>query len=74
MKKLKIVVVFLSLFAAWYFGYSAIEKNPINESMLVNIEALAHDESSGNYDCFGYGEIDCYGDKVEARYDYNSLD
>ncbi len=43
-KIIKTGFVFLLLFGAWYFGHTTSDKNPMNELMLENIEALAYNE------------------------------
>lgn len=76
-KTIKTGFALLMLFGAWYFGHIASEKNSINKLMLENIEALASYENGGageNYHCFGRGEVDCYGDKVDVKYSGFSLD
>lgn len=78
MKKIiKTGFVFLLLFGAWYFGHTTSDKNPMNELMFENIEALANNEngqSGENYSCYGRGEVDCDGDKFEVKISGFSLD
>ena len=76
-KTIKTGLILLSLFSAWYFGHTTSDKNPMNELMFKNVEALANNEngqSDKNYSCVGTGEIDCYGDKVDTKYEGYSLD
>lgn len=76
-KIIKTGFVFLLLFGAWYFGHTTSDKNPMNELMLENIEALANNENDQhgeNYRCYGRGEVDCDGEKFEIRFSGFSLD
>ena len=44
-KTIKTGLILLSLFSAWYFGHTTSDKNPMNELMFKNVEALANNEN-----------------------------
>lgn len=70
-------LIVLALCGAGYFGYTASQTNVVNNLALQNIEALANNEGNQpteNYQCYGWGEVDCYGYKVEVKYSGFSLD
>ncbi|GKG74099.1 hypothetical protein DXA15_22930 [Parabacteroides sp. AM58-2XD] len=73
---IKTGLVLSSLLGAWYYCHTASQKSLINDLAFDNIEALAGngEGSHENYVCFNYGEVDCYGDKVEVKYSGFSLD
>ena len=77
MKKtiLKLPLVICLITASCYLYLQ--KDNDLNNLVIKNIEALANNEngqSDKNYSCFGTGEIDCYGDKVDTKYEGYSLD
>lgn len=45
----------------------------MNQLFLSNVEALANDEGV-NFFCYGEGDIDCHGMKVEFKVEGLSLD
>ena len=55
-----------------YYANKSTQTVAINLA-LENIEALASGEGSGDYRCYGYGDIDCHGFKVRDRIDDWSL-
>lgn len=70
-------VIVLSLCGTGYFGYTASQTSLINDLALENIEALANNEGNQpteNYQCYGWGEVDCYRHKVKVKYSGFSLD
>lgn len=72
-KGIKVIIAILCL-----GGIYTLFENDSNEQLtnlaFKNIEALAQGEEPGeNYICFNYGDIDCYGDKVEDMYTGFSL-
>ncbi|MBC5645059.1 NVEALA domain-containing protein [Parabacteroides segnis] len=76
-KTIKTGFILLSLFGAWYFSHINSEKKSMEDLVLENIEALAWDENGlpdENFQCYNWGEVDCYGDKVEVKYSGYSLD
>lgn len=56
-----------------YQVYNATDKQPLSDLALENIDALASGEN-GNVGCFGRGNIECLGDRVEMRFTGFSLD
>lgn len=78
MKKniIKLGLVSLCLMGGIYFYHSSdTEKSIINNLTLTNIEALASGEDfNENFNCIGYGDIDCYGYKVARKYTGLRLD
>lgn len=76
-KTIKRGLILLSLVGAWYFGHTVTEENLINDLAFENIEALAKDEvhfPDENFRCYGDGEVDCYGYKVQVKYSGLSLE
>lgn len=72
-KIIKLGLVSLCLLGGIYFTYNS-EKSLLNDLALKNIEALAGGEyPTENYRCFGRGDIDCHGYKVERAYTGFSL-
>ena len=72
-KGIKIIIAILCL-----GGIYTLFENDSNEQLtnlaFKNIEALAQGEGGEvNYVCINYGDIDCYGDKVEDMYTGFSL-
>lgn len=51
-------------------------KKDVSDLVLENVEALAHDEikDESSVHCYGDGEVDCYGIKVEMKITGLSLD
>lgn len=73
---IKTGLVLSSLFGAWYFSHTTSQNNLINDLAFENIEALAWDAENPpteNFKCYGWGEVDCYGIKVEVKYSGFSL-
>ena len=56
------------------FGWSCLYQDIVDLPQLAfdNIEALASGESSA-YRCYGIGDVDCHGDKVDKMYSGYSL-
>ena len=57
----------------FYQVHNATDKQPLSDLALENINALARDEG-GNVRCYGYGNIECLGRRVEMRFTGFSLD
>lgn len=78
MKKsiIKLGLISVCLIGGIYFYLSSdSEKSVINNLTLKNIEALAGGEDyNENFNCYGYGDIDCHGLKVAKKYSGFSLD
>lgn len=77
MKKniIKLGLVSICLIGSIYFYLlSNSDKNIISNLALANTEALANGEYNENFDCIGYGDIDCYGYKVARKYTGLRLD
>ena len=61
------------IIASFYFLTE--ENNTVETLLFANIEALASGEGGGSaYRCYGWGNIDCYGNKVEFMIDGMDLD
>lgn len=76
MKKniIKLGLISLSLIGGIYFYSTNSNKENLNDLAFENIEAIAAGESGGNYICFGNGDIDCHGNRVERMYSGLRLD
>ncbi|MDH6312612.1 hypothetical protein M2137_001387 [Parabacteroides sp. PFB2-10] len=70
--KVKMIFLCICLMVGSYLLIKGDKSLP-NELVLVNIEALAEEESIPKYFCRGIGTIDCYGNKVEFMIDNYSL-
>lgn len=72
MKKsiIKSGIISTFLFGGIYFYLSNdSEKDLLNDFAFENIEAIAQEENPGeNYRCYGHGDINCHGYKVEKAY------
>lgn len=73
-KIIKLGLISLSLLGGIYIYSSNSDKENLNDLAFDNIEAIAAGESGGNFMCFGYGDINCHGHKVEKMYSGFSLD
>lgn len=63
-----VVIAILGLIGISIFSIDTNTKQ-LTELVLENIEALAQSEGPNeNVICFGSGDIDCYGYKVEDMY------
>lgn len=67
-KLLKTLVVITVCVGSIYLYQQAEKEVTVSDLTLANVEALASGES-GNFKCLGYGDIDCYGYKVQVRFD-----
>ena len=74
MKKKISLLVFIISVTTGSFCFLAEEKNSVETLLFDNIEALAQKEGGDFYRCYGWGEIDCYGLKVEFMIDGMDLD
>ena len=73
MKK-KVVLIVIGL-GAIYGAFHYFGTETVSDLAFQNVEALAQGEGfNENYYCKNRGDIDCYGDKVEAKYTGLSLD
>ncbi|MBC8603076.1 NVEALA domain-containing protein [Parabacteroides acidifaciens] len=63
-------IALLCLLGGLYFYSTPSDKNILNDLAFENIEALAsaEDDSNENYLCYGWGDIECHGRKVERKY------
>ena len=68
-KLLLIAVVIISAYCSL-----SKEKDTVETLLFDNIEALASGEGSSTYHCFGWGNVNCYGNKVEYMIDGMDLD
>lgn len=67
-KKIQVLVgIILCALTLGYIHQNKSKEVVLSSLSLENIEALAHGEVDENYHCYGYGEIDCYGAKVELK-------
>ena len=67
----KLLFFSILMMAVLSVNYSLKEPR-VNTLLLDNIEALASGESSA-YRCYGIGDVDCHGDKVDKMYSGYSL-
>ena len=75
MKKKIITLLFIVSIMISSFYYLTNEKKSVETLLFNNIEALAAGEGGGTiYNCYGWGSIDCYGNKVEYMIDGVNLD
>ena len=63
-KKVLLIVIGLGAIygASRYFGTETV-----SDLAFQNVEALAQGEGPENHVCFNYGDIDCYGAKVDYK-------
>ena len=73
MKKKISLLVFIISVTTGSFCFLTEEKNSVETLLFDNIEALAQGEES-TYRCYGWGEVDCYGHKVEYMVSGMDLD
>lgn len=73
-KIIKFGLISLSIIGGIYLYSTDLNKDNLNDLAFENIEAIAAGEAGGNYKCFGYGDIDCHGYRVEKMYSGFSLD
>lgn len=68
-KTVKSCIALLCLSGGMYFHSIQSDKNVINDLAFKNIEALAltEEDPDENYWCYGWGDIECHGDKVERK-------
>jgi hypothetical protein len=65
----KLVWVFCGLLTGVpYFALRASHVPQMTDLAFENVEALAQGENGSLVVCFGFGEVDCYGAKVEVKY------
>lgn len=62
-------IALLCLLGGMYFYSTQSDKNVLNDLAFENIEALAsiEDDPNENYWCYGRGDIECHGRKVERK-------
>jgi hypothetical protein len=66
MKK-KVLLIVIGL-GAIYGASRYLGTETVSDLAFQNVEALAQGEGNqGNYYCINYGDIDCYGDKVDYK-------
>ena len=71
-RKLSLLVAVVIISA---YCYLTKEKDTVEALLFDNIEALASGEGgSSTYHCFGWGNVNCYGNKVEYMIDGIDLD
>lgn len=69
MKKTIVKIGLLLLGIAVFYGVENKETTGFSALVLDNIDALAQEENGEeDVSCYGSGDIDCYGYKVEKRY------
>ncbi|WP_294597911.1 NVEALA domain-containing protein [uncultured Bacteroides sp.] len=63
-------VIVIGLFAVCAFtafhGFKSEKK--VNDLLLMNVEALAYDESDVPIRCAGTGSVDCPGTQIKVQY------
>ena len=75
MKKKIVKLLFIVSVMISSFFYLSEQRESVETLLFNNIEALASGEGDGSmYNCYGWGEIDCYGNKVEFMIDGMDLD
>lgn len=67
----KVLLCILCVCGMFYANKSA--QTEITDLAFENIEALAGGEGSGNWRCYGYGDIECHGYKVDEKIENYSL-
>lgn len=68
-RSLKVTWIALAALAGVsYLSFRAGDKPRIADLAFENMEALADGEDSSMFICFGSGEVDCAGAKVEVKY------
>lgn len=69
-KIIETVVVLLCLSVGFCFYAYLYEEKSMKDLALENIDALATPEGypSENFCCYGQGDIDCHGVKVEMKF------
>lgn len=72
-KILVVMAICIMGMVGFYQVHHAVDKQPISDLALENIDALASGEN-GNVHCIGRGDIECLGQRVEFRFDGFSLD
>lgn len=73
-KIIKLGLISLSLIGGIYLYSTDLNKDNLNDLAFENIEAIAAGEAGGNFNCYGYGDIDCHGYRVERMYTGLRLD
>ncbi|MEA4808417.1 hypothetical protein SDC9_61987 [bioreactor metagenome] len=68
-KTIKSGIALLCLLGGIYFYYTQSDKSVLSDLAFENIEALAlpEEDPNENYRCYGWGDIECHGDKVERK-------
>ena len=75
MKKRITKLLFIGVFIIGCLYSFSEERQTVETLIFDNIEALAYGEDGGaTYHCYGAGNIDCYGYKVEYMIDGMDLD
>ncbi|MDR1913019.1 MAG: NVEALA domain-containing protein [Clostridiales bacterium] len=64
--KMLILLVFVMGGLSWFIGN---ERQLVTDLTKSNVEALAGGEGGDHAYCYGYGEIECFGNRVEMRID-----
>lgn len=69
-KTIKSGIALLCLLGGMYFYSNQSDKNVLNDLTFENIEALAlsEEDPNENYRCYGWGDVECHGRKVEVKY------
>lgn len=68
-RTIQLSIASLCLLGGIYYHSTQLHQNVLNDLAFENMEALAssEDDPDGNYLCFGWGDIDCYGEKVARK-------
>ena len=67
-KTIQSSIAFLCLLGGLYFYPIQSDKNILTDLAFENIEALAFEEGPNeNFACYGWGDIECHGIKVERK-------
>lgn len=68
MKTKSVILGALLLVATVSYFFSNSAKTELSDLLLMNVEALADDESNQNIICYQCGSVDCPVNKVKAKY------
>lgn len=67
-KIIKSVLIGVCLIGGILFSFSTSKTESLSDITFQNIEALAGNEGNGeNITCFGLGDVECHGYKVELK-------
>jgi uncharacterized protein YxeA len=64
-KVVKFVIAVICLASISFYFYTDAKKSTVNQLALENINALAETEWNNHIRCYGVGNLDCNGLKVD---------